>query len=97
MPGRYFTSHTPPMLFTQGSADTVNPPWTSVRMYTSDRSRTRYYLDLPGADHTEPYWGSNPVERLVGRETLAFFDHYVLGQSGGMPAATGLVSTGRLP
>jgi dienelactone hydrolase len=97
MPGRYFAGRTPPMLFTQGSADTVNPPWTSLRMYTSDRSRARYYLDLPGADHTEPYWGNNPVERLVGRETLAFFDHYVLSRPDGMPPAPGLVSAGRLP
>jgi predicted dienelactone hydrolase len=97
MPGRYFAGRTPPMLFTQGSADTINPPWASVQMYRADRSRARSYLDLPGADHTEPYWGSNPVERLVGRETLAFFDHYVLGQPGGLPAVAGLVSAGRLP
>jgi len=30
----------------------------------------------------EPYAGANPVERLVSRVTLAFFDRYVLGQPG---------------
>jgi dienelactone hydrolase len=101
MPGRYFTGRTPPMLFTQGSADPVNPPSASVQLYTADRSRDRYYLDLFGADHTAPYWGNNPVERLVGRETLAFFDHYVLGRPGSLPpvatSAAVLVSGGRLP
>jgi hypothetical protein len=29
MPGRYFSAGAPPMLFTQGSADTINPPWTA--------------------------------------------------------------------
>jgi dienelactone hydrolase len=101
MPGRYFTGRTPPMLFTQGSADTINPPAASVRLYTADRSRERYYLDLFGADHTAPYWGSDPAERLVSRETLAFFDHYVLGQPAPLPpvpAAAGLLVSGsRLP
>jgi dienelactone hydrolase len=97
LPGRYFTGRTPPMLFTQGSADAINPPWTSVQMYTSDRSQARYYLDLPGAGHTTPYWGDGPAERLVARETVAFFDHYVLGQPAGLPAVAGLVSGGRLP
>ena len=27
MPGRYFPGGAPPMLFTQGSADEINPPW----------------------------------------------------------------------
>lgn len=82
MPGRYFTTGAPPMLFTQGSADTINPPWTSVQLYQADHAGTRYYLDLFGATHMVPYSGSNPVERVVARVTLAFFDRYVLGQVG---------------
>ena len=82
MPGRYFPGGEPPMLFVQGSADTINPPWTSVQLYTADKARTRYYLDLFGATHMEPYAGTNPVERLVSRVTLAFFNRYVLGQAG---------------
>ena len=82
MPGRYFPGGAPPMLFVQGSADTINPPWTSVQLYTADKARTRYYLALFGATHMEPYAGTNPVERLVSRVTLAFFDRYVLGQAG---------------
>ncbi len=82
MPGSYFTHGAPPMLFVQGSADTINPPWTSVQLYTADRDEPRYYLDLFGATHMEPYSGTNPVERLVARVTVDFFDRYVLGQAG---------------
>lgn len=86
MPGRYFSGSTPPMLFVQGSADTINPPWTSVQLYDSDPAADRYYLDLFGASHTSPYWGTNPVERITARVTLEFFDRYVLGQHGARAA-----------
>lgn len=81
MPGRYFTRRPVPMLFTQGSRDVINPPALSRLMYRADRSHDRYYLDLLGADHTRPYWGKNPLERIVVRVTLAFFDRFVLGQA----------------
>lgn len=86
MPGRYFTASVPPMLFVQGSADTVNPPWTSRQLYDADGSAARYYLDLFGADHTAPYWGTNAVERIVVQVTVAFFDRYVLGQRAALTA-----------
>jgi predicted dienelactone hydrolase len=88
MPGRYFARETPPMLFVQGSADTINPPWTSVQLYSADHEDARYYLDLFGATHMEPYSGTNQAERLVAQVTLEFFDRYVLGQSGAAAAMT---------
>jgi dienelactone hydrolase len=88
MPGRYFAHGAPPMLFVQGSADAINPPWTSVQLYNADRAHDRYYLDLFGATHMMPYAGTNHVERLVARVTLAFFDRYVLGQAGAMATMT---------
>jgi len=91
MPGRYFpdgVSGPPPMLFVQGSADTINPPWTSLQLYRADGAQDRYYLDLFGADHMIPYIGTNRVERLVARVTLAFFNRYVLGQAGALAAMT---------
>jgi dienelactone hydrolase len=105
MPGRYFAHRAPPMLFVQGSADTVNPPSTRGKLYRSDRPRARYYLDLFGVTHTYPYFGTNSIERLVARVTLAFFDTYLLGQPGeraamfrlgDVPGRAGLVS-GRQP
>ena len=80
MPGRFFARPPVPMLFTQGSSDTVNLPGCSVTMYRDDPARDRFYLDLLGADHTGPYWGTNRYERIVARVTLAFFNRYVLGQ-----------------
>jgi len=90
MPGRYFPRgrRTPPMLFIQGSSDMINPPWTSVQLYRTDRSRARYYLDLLGADHMSPYTGPNATERLVVRVTLAFFDRYLRGQAGALDTMT---------
>lgn len=106
MPGRYFPGKAPPMLFVQGSADTVNLPWTSVQMYAADQARARYYLDLFGATHMIPYRGTNRVEQIVARVTLAFFNRYVLGETGALRTMTrdgnvrgaaALVSGGRLP
>ena len=88
MPGRYFAGAAPPMLFVQGSADTINPPWTSLQMYRADAASPRYYLDLFGADHMVPYTGDNRVERLVARVTLAFFGRYVLGHAGALSTMT---------
>jgi fermentation-respiration switch protein FrsA (DUF1100 family) len=88
MPGRYFPSGVPPMLFTQGSVDTINPPWMSMQLYRADANRPRYYLDLLGASHLMPYEGTNPAERLIAQVTLAFFDRYVLGQTDALEAMT---------
>ena len=106
MPGEYFRHAAPPMLFVQGSADTINPPWTSLQLYRADEGSARYYLDLFGADHMVPYTGTNPTEQLVVRVTLAFFDRYVLGRSGALatmtrygnvPGTAALVSGDQLP
>jgi len=78
MPGAFFARPPVPMLYTQGSSDTVNLPGCSVAMYRADPAE-RFYLDLIGADHTGPYWGTNTYERIVARVTLAFFNRYVLG------------------
>ena len=88
MPGPYFANGAPPMLFVQGSADTINPPWTSLQLYRADGEAVRYYLDLFGADHLEPYVGTNPVEQLTVRVSIAFFDRYVLGQAGARATMT---------
>lgn len=104
MPGTFFAGRPVPMLFTQGSADTVNLPGCSAAMYHADPARERYYLDLFGADHMSPYRGVNRYERIVARVTLAFFDRYVLGQDrasaamrryGDVPGTAALFSHGR--
>ena len=93
-------------LFTQGSADTVNPPWASLQLYRADSAGVRYYLDLFGASHLTPYEGTNPVERRTARVTLAFFDRFVPGQAdalqimtrdGNVAGTSALVSGGQPP
>lgn len=80
MRGKYFTRHSVPVLFSQGSADTINPAGCSVFLYHSEKSRPTFYLDLFGASHTGPYWGTNSYEQIVAGVTLAFFDRYLLGR-----------------
>lgn len=81
VPGKWFARVPVPILFTQGSADVINPPGCSVIMYRDDPNKTRFYLDLLGATHTEPYWGINRYEKVTVRATLAFFDRFVLRQA----------------
>ena len=88
MPGRYFTGTAPPVLYVQGSADTINPPAASLQLYQADSVAPRYYLDLFGADHMIPYAENDSVERLVARVTLAFFARYVLGQRSALATMT---------
>ncbi len=94
MPGGYFRTAPVPILFTQGSDDTVNPPILSVNMYQQDPSTERYYLDLLGADHTTPYWGANPAERVVAQVTLDFFGRYLLGRAAAVQA---MLTDGTVP
>jgi predicted dienelactone hydrolase len=78
--GRLFPRPSPPVLFVQGSADTWNPPPASEQLYEADRGGSRYYLDLPGADHFSPYEGAGRPEPVVARVTIDFLDRYVAGQ-----------------
>ena len=107
MSALYFTHRAPPMLLVQPRDDTFNPPSLSAQLYRADPARARFYLDLPGATHTLPAMGSNPVERLTARVTLAFFNRFVLRQrpaqpgamtrNGNVPGRARLVSAGQLP
>jgi hypothetical protein len=76
------------------------------QLYRADYAGARYYLDLFGASHLIPYEGTNPVERLLARVTLAFFDRYVLGhadaletmtRAGNVTGTAALVSGGQPP
>lgn len=94
MSALYFTRRAPPMLLVQPSDDVFNPPSLSARLYRADPGRARFYLGLPGATHEVPAMGSNPVERLTARVTLAFFNRFVLRLPG---AAADLARAGNVP
>jgi Chlorophyllase enzyme len=91
--GTYFPAGTPPILFVQGTADTVNPPSASMAMYQADTG-TRFYLNLYGASHLPPYEGTQPPEPIVARVTTDFLNRYVAGQH---PAGRAMTRAGNVP
>lgn len=79
--GSYFPKEkTPPILFVQGDADSINLPADSLMMYRADTTGPRFYLDLYGAGHLAPYEGRGSPEPVVVRVTTDFLDRYVVGQ-----------------
>lgn len=104
--GRYFPPGTPPILFTQGTDDTWNPPAASTELYQSDTTGTRYFLTLLATGHFTPYEGHAPPEPLVARVTIAFLNAYLDGQpkqvaamqaAGNVPGVAVLTANGHLP
>lgn len=86
--GQFFGGPAVPLLVTQGTADTVNPPIDSTQIYGAAPS-PKYLVLLQGADHLAPYTEVNPWEQVVLKTSLAFFATYLKGQ----PASRTLVAT----
>ncbi len=82
--GFSFPPASPPLLATQGSADTVNRP-SFTRAFFLAATRPKFLLTLPGAGHLAPYTGGQPQLGIVERVTVAFFDAYLRGQVGAYP------------
>jgi len=104
--GRWFGAPTPPMLFVQGAADTINPPAASMQLYQADRTGIRYYLNLYGAQHLAPYVGDQPPEPIVAQVTIDFLDQYLadsgdktgaMDNAGNLARIAHLVSGGARP
>lgn len=70
----------PPLLATQGTADTVNLPSLTESFYAT-ASRPKFLLKLIGAGHQPPYTQPGPELRTVERMTIAFLDDYFKGKS----------------
>jgi len=66
----------PPLLATQGTADTVNPPSATNEFFDAAR-RPKYLLTLIGAEHLPPYSDQEPQLAIVERVTIAFLDGYL--------------------
>jgi dienelactone hydrolase len=73
----------PPLLATQGTADTINPPSMTYAFY-NHAPPPKYLLSLLGARHLPPYTGEQPQLAIVERVTLAFFDRYLKGNRSGV-------------
>jgi dienelactone hydrolase len=66
----------PPLLATQGTADTVNPPSATNAFFDAAR-RPKYLLSLIGAEHLPPYSDQQPQLSIVERVSIAFLDGYL--------------------
>jgi fermentation-respiration switch protein FrsA (DUF1100 family) len=91
--GFEFAPASPPLLATQGTADTVNPPSFTYTFFDAAQ-RPKYLLSLIGAEHLPPYSDQQPQLAVVERVTIAFLDGYLKHSS---HALAGLASLGNVP
>lgn len=75
--GSYFPPGSPPILFVQGSADPVNVPADTDRLYDADQAGEKYLLSLTGASHFTPYNSTDPSEATVARVSVDFLDRWL--------------------
>jgi predicted dienelactone hydrolase len=81
--GFEFPPASPPLLATQGTADTVNPPsFTSV--FFDAAHSPKYLLELLGAEHLPPYSDQQPQLAIVERVSVAFLDGYLKRKPGAL-------------
>jgi fermentation-respiration switch protein FrsA (DUF1100 family) len=73
----------PPLLATQGTADTINPPWMTYAFF-DPAGRPKYLLKLLGAGHLPPYTQPGPELNDVVQITLGFLNRYLKGRSPGL-------------
>lgn len=76
MGGYTFPPGSPPLLATQGTADTINTPAETELFFDAAR-RPKYLLRLLGAEHLPPYQDEQPQLGVVERVTIAFYDAYL--------------------
>jgi len=91
--GFTFPAGSPPLLATQGTADTINPP-SATNAFFDIAPRPKYLLSLLGAEHLPPYSNQQPQLGIVERVTIAFFGGYLKHRAG---ALARLVSLGSVP
>ena len=78
-----FPAPSPPLLATQGTADTINPPHVTYEFFDI-APPPKYLLALLGAPHLPPYTYEQPQLGIVERVTIAFLDKYLKGAPGAL-------------
>ena len=68
-----------PVLFAQGTDDTVNPYSRGLAAY-GQVSAPKFLLVLRGAEHLPPFAGQSPWAAVVDRVTTDFLDRYLAGR-----------------
>jgi predicted dienelactone hydrolase len=91
--GTYYGSGSVPLLVTQGSEDTINPPACSAQLYDL-APQPKYYLDISGAEHLPPYVSRGPIRAGLERATIAFLNAYLKHAPKG---ASAIKTAARLP
>jgi predicted dienelactone hydrolase len=74
-----FPAPSPPLLATQGTADSINPP-SATKAFFDVAPPPKYLLTLFGAPHLGPYTNQQPQLGIVERVTIAFLDRYLKRQ-----------------
>jgi hypothetical protein len=74
------------MLFVQGTADTINPPSFTDKLYADDHTTPKLYVSILGADHLPPYT-TGPQEPVIATLVVAFLRAEL--QGGPFGAVTG--------
>jgi dienelactone hydrolase len=73
----------PPLLATQGLADTINLPSTTNEFF-DPAPPPKYLLTMPGAAHLPPYTYEQPQLSVIERVTVAFLDRYLKWHRGAL-------------
>lgn len=71
-----FAPGSPPLLATQGTADTRNLPKNTYKFFRR-AARPKFLLKLLGAGHLPPYTTEQPQLAIVERTVVAFLDLYL--------------------
>ncbi len=74
--GLDFPAPSPPLLATQGTADTVNPPSRTTAFFRLCPA-PKFLLTMFGASHLGPYTDEQPQLQIVQRVTVAFLERYL--------------------
>jgi dienelactone hydrolase len=77
--GAYLGNGSMPLIVVLGSSDTINVPACSAQIY-DNASAPKYYLDLLGAGHEQPYIAPGSYRGVVARVTTDFFDAELAGR-----------------
>jgi dienelactone hydrolase len=81
--GYDFPPPSPPLLATQGLADTINLPSTTFAFWDL-APPPKYLLTMPDTPHLPPYTFEQPQLGIVERVTIAFLDLYLKHERGAL-------------
>jgi dienelactone hydrolase len=89
----HFQAPSPPLLATQGTADTSNQPKFTYAFFDA-APRPKFLLLLLGASHLPPYTNEQPQLGVVERVTIDFLNKYL---TNGKRALRRLLAAGTVP